>query len=345
MSNQLSRPRGVVSIADALIALDGLSQREREKAWQWLPELTGMERPGVDRPIASASMGTAEAFEPTLPTDRETTRWGQPEEEPSGTGGPTQQDRQAQDRYYSPTLPGRLVAKDTRDPDWLTETQGGLGEVKPFQLGDLPALQPLFEPGRTRSVLSSALATPKPDGALDINALLDAVARRRAITRLPRLTIATTRLGLQLLLDRSDAMLPYRRDQMVLAKSIRDTVGGERVEELRFDGLPENGIGRGRRSTWRKVHRSPPAGTPVVVLTDLGIGAARAGNAEETDGAWREFARRQRRAGCPVLAVVPYVPARVPSTLRECFHILPWSRTTTVATVRQWIGRGLMSSQ
>lgn len=342
MTSHISRPRGMVAIADALIALDGLSEDERAVAWTWLPELIGMERQAPPSGEETAIAEHSRKHDQTLTARRQALA----EEEEAKTQGETEDWAKFEHRRrYLPTLPCRLSARTGEDPDWLMSETDWLGEAKPFRFADLPELLPLFEPLRTRSILSTALATPKAEGDLDLPPLLDQLCQRRPITRLPRLPVPTTRLGVQLLVDQSESMQPYLRDQTRLVQAIRDTVGRDQAEELRFADDPAAGVGSGGRSTWRHPHTSPSAGTPVVLLSDLGIGLRRAADRSASEETWKDFARRQRQAGCPLLAVMPYDRSRVPRSLLDLYHVLPWSRTTTVATVRQWIGRGLQQRQ
>ncbi|MCP4387911.1 MAG: hypothetical protein GY802_06430 [Gammaproteobacteria bacterium] len=341
MNKRASRPRGIVSIADALIALDGLSGDELERAWGWLRDMIGIERRAypLDREPGQVSPKPDVEYLQTI-RDRRRRRSEQREsreafEQPS-------QGRASARRRDAPTIPFQIAALPFReDPDWLTQVQDRLGEAKPFRLSNLPSLQPLFEPRRTRSVLSGALATTQADGELDIDRILERVTHRQPFFDLPRRKVPTTRLGLQLLLDRGEAMTPYLRDQELLVESICKVFGEDLVDELRFVDSPLEGVGTGPVSNWVREHRSPPPGTPLAVLTDLGIGRSRLPAAGVTPDEWLRFARQQRVAGCPLLAIVPYELARVPPALRTHFRVLPWSRSTTIAIVRQLIGQGL----
>lgn len=199
------------------------------------------------------------------------------------------------------------------------------GPVKP------PPLIPLFMPRWTRGILSAALATWTDDGLLDIEGITEILARGEDVRRLPTLPTRTLAQGVQLLLDKSQSMMPFVRDQAWLLREIRNVVGTDKVEVLRFIGSPARG-GAGRLKPHAQ-YQPPPAGTPVIVLSDLGIcqqtlAADWAGEAE-----WAEFAGLVRRANCPLLALVPYQAARWPRTLARLMTIVQWDRHTTTATV------------
>lgn len=212
---------------------------------------------------------------------------------------------------------------------WVPEA----GEPPPSDEGTIetPPLDPLFRPQWARGILSAGLATPGRDGPLDVEAVTQALARCEVVERLPTLPSWTLERGAQLLLDKSQAMMPFVRDQAWLLREIRNVVGGDRLEVLRFAGSPARGAGKGARP-W-PAYAPPPPGTPVVLLTDLGIcqpplAADWAGEEE-----WAAFAASVSRAGCRLLALVPYGPGRWPRRLARLMNILQWDRETTASAV------------
>jgi len=46
-----------------------------------------------------------------------------------------------------------------------------------------------------------------------------------------------------------------------------------------------------------------------------------------------------RRAGCPLVAFVPYAPRRWPRALRRAMTIVQWDRRTSAVTIRNLVGR------
>jgi hypothetical protein len=224
------------------------------------------------------------------------------------------------------------------------EAVAGPTEPPPFEVeplppdtaeAALPALEPLFVPRWTRAILAAALSTPVEEGPVDVDRLVEALARRQAVSRLPRLLLPTVRHGVQLLLDRSPAMTPFLRDQRWLEERIRRVVGVERVEARRFSACPLRGSGRGPVTDWERPYRPPPAGTPVVLLTDLGIGRPPGWDEWAGVDEWLRFADQVRRARCRPIAFVPYQPRRWPARLVRAMTVIQWDRTTTVASARQ----------
>jgi hypothetical protein len=230
------------------------------------------------------------------------------------------------------------------------ETEEWIAEVVPFpSQEELPApgpppLSPLLAPQWARGILSAALATRAEDGPLDTERVVERLANYENVERFPTVVTRTLRRGAHLLLDKSQAMTPFTRDQAWLAREIRRVAGGSHVALLRFVGSPLRGAG-GAPPPW-PAYEPPPAGTPVVLLTDLGAGRPPLAADRADAGEWGEFAAEMHRAGCPVVAFVPYGPARWPPGLERHMTIVEWDRRTTVATVGRMLqlARGALGS-
>lgn len=195
-----------------------------------------------------------------------------------------------------------------------------------------PPHEPLFLPRWTRGILNAALATDSEIGDVDIDRAVRTLAKGHALVDLPLMSTPTLARGVQLLIDRSEAMVPFIRDQMILHEQITATVGRDRVTTLRFVGCPTRGAGTGPEATW-STYDAPLNGGPVLLLTDLGIG--RPALSDERAGAmeWFNFAQIVRKAKCPLIAFVPYGESRWPQKLRGHMSIIQWDRNTTANSV------------
>lgn len=226
------------------------------------------------------------------------------------------------------------------DGTWLTNSEK-LPALSDAQLVARPRLMPLFRPQTTRTLLSTALATCRDEGDIDIARVINDASRLRPLTSIPRLAISTLRFGIQLLIDRGPAMVPFYDDQDLLLQELVNVVGRDRVETLYFDDCPLRACGSGSRRGWSRSYEPPSEGTPSVLLTDLGIARERDLTVGAGPNEWLQFAGLLRGAGCPVLAILPYAEHRWPTQLRHGFSMIPWDRSTGVSRVRQLIGHGL----
>jgi hypothetical protein len=196
----------------------------------------------------------------------------------------------------------------------------------------------LLAPDWTRGILVGALSVTSDDGPVDVDRVVELLASGQPLLELPRQPWPTMRRGVQVLVDLGDGMLPFARDARVLQHAI-GRVAGEAVHALRFVGCPSRGAGAGPKP-WGS-YAPPTAGTPVVVLTDLGIARPPDSADPGTVSEWLAFAGLVHRAGCPLVAFVPYPDTRIPPELTRAMAVLNWDRATSAQTIRRRLGRPL----
>jgi hypothetical protein len=92
-----------------------------------------------------------------------------------------------------------------------------------------------------------------------------------------------------------------------------------------------------------RAYEPPASGTPVLLVTDLGIGVPPLAQDTLFIDDWRDFADRTARARCPIIALVPYSPERWPAALKGIINIIQWDRSTTAGDVHRDVGRGLQA--
>lgn len=250
-----------------------------------------------------------------------------------------------------PSLPLQDAAAPTLAPlpeqgEHAASPPAWLVEADPLPLAaDMPGpeprpLEPLLDPIQTRALLTDALAATVADGPVDVRALEARICRVEPITDLPRLPRRSLGLGVEVLVDRAEALTPFFADQVALLERIRLLAGAENTQVLRFAGNPLAGAGPGGRRSWTP-WKPPDPSRPILLLTDLGIldVADRDDEAPETGADWAAFARLAGKRGCPVLALVPYPRRRWPDEVIGLFPILPWDRRLLLKDLRQALGR------
>jgi hypothetical protein len=221
-------------------------------------------------------------------------------------------------------------------PAWLAATAalprpGGV--TPPSRL-----FTPLFPRAQARALLGAALATLDADGPLDIERAVEQLAQLRPLRELPRECLPTLRRGAQLLVDGGLGMAPFAHDLAALREQLDRLLPRALAPTLHFMGTPLRGCspdGGGELRRWQ----APPPGTPVFVVTDLGLGGPpgndeRAGLAE-----WMDFLDAARAAGAPVTALVPYGPRRWPRALAGAVRLVHWDRRTTASVIRRTLER------
>jgi len=193
---------------------------------------------------------------------------------------------------------------------------------------------PLLPAAQQRAVLSTLAAVPAPGTTIDIDALVAALAGGRLVARLPRHRRWSLHRGAQLLLDCSPALLPLAHDVQALCARLGRVVGEGRLEPLSFAGCPTRGAGAGERGSW-PAWRPPPAGVPVLVVSDLGCAGPRVNADWAGADEWSRFADVACAAAVPLVALVPYPVRRVPAALARRLAVVPWDEDLSAARVRR----------
>lgn len=200
--------------------------------------------------------------------------------------------------------------------------------------GDADSLPPppLIAARPSRAILGAALAGRQEGAEVDVGRTIALLSSGRRIERLPRCAVSTLAHGAQVLVDRSPAMAPFAHDAVQLVDEVRKLLGPGRLAVREFRHCPARGVrepgGRSRRA-WQP----PPPGTPVMIVSDLGIGAPADDDAAADSAEWQGFAARVRGAGCRAFAWVPFAPARWPALLTRELTLLHWCERTTARQV------------
>jgi hypothetical protein len=246
------------------------------------------------------------------------------------------------ERKIRKPIPSALMDQTVTEhapPDWL-RTVPHLEEATPSKISSRIPLQSLFRPIWTRAILSDALSTAGVGGEIDIDRIIQQISAAQPLTELPRRQVPTLIRGVQLLVDCSEAMEPFAGDQILLKSAVYRVVGRNKTQTMSFHGNPLWGAGSGLRDEW-PAYDPAPSGTPVLALTDLGIGNPGYFAERADDRDWLEFTEMLREHGCPLIAFVPYPENRWPEALRTAMTILQWDRPTNSSAVRRIIGQAL----
>jgi hypothetical protein len=203
-----------------------------------------------------------------------------------------------------------------------------LPQFKAEHLGRVPRHEPLLAPRSVSAVLHALLAQDVADGPVDVAAIVETVARRQPLPEIPRELHRTLRFGVQLLLDVGEGMEPFLRDEEMLAEQVHRIVGTT-TQVAYFADCPLRGTGSDSVSSWDD-YRSPHSRTPVLVISDFGIGGPSLRPQRSRPEEWMRFAQLLTDAGCPVAGLLPYPSSRWPVKLARRIPLLTWDRGITV---------------
>ena len=231
----------------------------------------------------------------------------------------------------------RIGRSDTpiQRPDWLDSVDplGSLTEPTTTR-----EAIPLFGHAHRRGILTAATATLEEAGELDIDEIVATIAAGRPLRSLPRLATHTTRRGAQILLDQGTGMTPFRNDRRQLIEALDQILGDQHFAVRGFVGCPSRGLLPRRPPSGSPLSldpwKPPPTGTPIVAVTDLGIGGSMFDSERATVGEWVDFARLAAAAGFALIGLVPYEAARWPPRVARTMTLLHWCERTTASEVR-----------
>lgn len=195
-----------------------------------------------------------------------------------------------------------------------------------------PTFFPLLAPLWTRAIITKMLSVETSDGPPDIAKLIEIISSNQPLKQIPRLSSPTLRQGVQVLIDRGPGLVPYQRDQVFLLEQLDLLAGRDQVHVWEFVGTPlkqADAVSQPRLSCYRL----PPPGTPILMLTDLGVAAPPFEVEVATPEEWLEFVQYVRQAKYQLLVLTPYHPIRCPNALKDDVRIIQWDRETSVSTV------------
>ena len=217
-------------------------------------------------------------------------------------------------------------------PDWMNGTTA-LDLEAPTRNKNAPPppkQEPLVAWSRLWPVLRAILSEQQTKKRPDLPKLVKTIAKGYLPTRIPQQQRQNWTAGLRILIDRPQRLRLFNHDYLqVLSqlKKLRGEVG--LVQEMLEDypgGPVLTGFGMQTRKTWQM----PEPGTPLLILSDLGIYET-SGQAEKQ---WLAFGRKLQAAGCKAYVLMP-VPARYLSQeLANYYQCISWDRFSALAVLK-----------
>ncbi|MHB9109946.1 MAG: WD40 domain-containing protein [Armatimonadota bacterium] len=226
-----------------------------------------------------------------------------------------------------PATAHTIILRQLHTPEVAPKWPSHIQEAEPLEVraGGLPSsdgLHPLIPAAQLRAFARAAAGQVRPSEMLDVDTLVEQLARCRLQDTLPRRSRVSIRGGVQVLVQVGAAMRPFQRDVTQLRGGLSRILGTDLVEEQYFEYSPLQCLGRTRAET--RPYRPPCPGTTVLLLTDLGIGR-KLGQPYATADTWIAFAEQLQGRACPVTAVVPYGRARWPRAVLQWMTVIPWA--------------------
>ena len=181
----------------------------------------------------------------------------------------------------------------------------------------------LLSPWRELQPRLRRAATENREGqAVDMAAVVRCLSEGRLMDCLPRERRRRWGLQLQLIVDRSERLVPFWADQDAVRHRLARLLPPHAIELTAvWEGLSAPRV---LTETWSEsTYRPPPPGSLVLVLGDLG---GLAPGDLQAHHLWLDLGRNLAEGGCRPVALIPCPLGRCPNDLRRYWVLLPWER-------------------
>jgi len=205
-------------------------------------------------------------------------------------------------------------AEDETPPDLPPLTQK---DLLPSKGTRPPMATPIVAWSRLLPALEKALRTERDSREIDTRRLVELWSRGERLDRLPRRSSPHLSTHVTVLLDRAPHLAPFWDDQERLVRRLRRLLGrwGFVLAQREDSGVWSFGRWERPRPTLKVT-----AGDRILAVSDLGMYRPW-GDAE----AWHQRARRLRRQGAEIHALVPCPPSRWHPGVARAWQALDWA--------------------
>ena len=125
-------------------------------------------------------------------------------------------------------------------------------------------------------------------------------------------------------------MSPLAFDCEQVRSALTRLLGATNIETAYFAGCPPRDPRIGAHDELEP-WRSPAAGVPIVLISDMGLSGSTLHEEWASPSEWLQFAERARATDNPVIVLCPYGSDRWPDLLVRRFTWVPWSERLSAA--------------
>ena len=196
----------------------------------------------------------------------------------------------------------------------------GEGLVWRGKTAQSPSWTPIAEWSSLVPRLRAELTEHARSSRIDVGHVVRRLAQGEWITQIPTESVRRWGVGLQVILDRSERLIPFYDDQDWFLEKLKRLVPPASIEVGIYNEAWDT-IRLVQRQSGTREYRFPSAGTAIIVLSDLG-----ALNQSKVSAAWTKWAASLADGDHRALAVVPCSPRRVSPQLRTLLQVIPWQK-------------------
>ncbi|WP_395739926.1 hypothetical protein [Prosthecobacter sp.] len=181
------------------------------------------------------------------------------------------------------------------------------GEIAPSTLRqalERPRHLPLLEERWFQGIFTAALATSADSREIDFRTLERHLSQDRPLETLPFKKHGTLTKGVHVLLDRSESMQPFWRDQSELVARLQRLLGVALVKEAWFEMAPFGPAAS--RLQWSDMEAPTfHEQMPVLLVTDFGVGQDATAASHMDWAPWQPLFQLAESSHAPITALLP----------------------------------------
>ena len=214
-------------------------------------------------------------------------------------------------------FPYRFEPREERKHELIPTGEGLVWRGKTAQS---PSWTPIAEWSSLVPRLRAELTEHARSSRIDVGHVVRRLAQGEWITQIPTESVRRWGVGLQVILDRSERLIPFYDDQDWFLEKLKRLVPPASIEVGIYNEAWD-AIRLVQRQSRTREYRFPSAGTSIIVLSDLG-----ALSQSKVSATWTKWAASLADGDHRALAVVPCSPRRVSPHLRSLLQVIPWQK-------------------
>ncbi len=193
---------------------------------------------------------------------------------------------------------------------------------------DRPHWYPMAEWRSLIPRLRMELTETARSSRVDIDRAVRQLAEGQLMDEVPRQAVRRWGDRLQVIVDRSERLIPFRQDMAWFLENLKRLLPGAAIQLAIYDES-RDALRLVKRGQATSEYRYPPLGASMVVLGDLG--ALSQGEQAKT---WLKWATGLSEREGHALAVVPCSSDRVARPLRASLRVIPWQKLAFAQSCR-----------
>ena len=206
-------------------------------------------------------------------------------------------------------------------PAWFNEVKALPNYKSPKQE---KIFSPLFDPNHERAIFQDTLYTEVAEGEILLDNFIEHIVKGRPIEEILYESVPTFRNGVQVILDTSESLAPFYRDQQALIGNMQTMLGKGMVKIHPFYGFPFGSKEEVKSYLHENLKLIP--GVPVLFLSDLGLLNTDDLSKRDERKHWLYFCEFVGELGSRAIAYIPVPEQHWGKTLQKSCDLYYWDR-------------------